>query len=184
MHKYLLSILFRSFQYLTIKARFGTTEYIFKVFRRFSSHTWLLIQLQPQTNRWDTCRSLSCALTVTTDVYGLRFDWASPGLARSGMLFLISRSRSFLTTIPYPVLLSSLSRTPFSFPIPHLVQDPVFAFRVPRKMVKFNPGLSQISSTIFSSKNMQLELTKYRRAFTTRYSNDNTKCYPKQCTGM
>ena len=27
---------------------------------------------------------------------------------------------------------------------------------VSRKMVKFNPGLSQISSTIFSSKNMQL----------------------------
>ena len=31
---------------------------------------------------------------------------------------------------------------------------------------------------------MQLEVTKYCWAFTTRYSNDNTKCYPEQCTGM
>ena len=47
---------------------------------------------------------------------------------------------------------------------------------VPRKMVKFNPGLSQILSKVFLSKNMQLELTKY-------CSNDNTKCYSKQCIG-
>ena len=32
---------------------------------------------------------------------------------------------------------------------------------VPRKMVKFNPRLSQISSTIFSSNDMQFEVTKY-----------------------
>ena len=32
---------------------------------------------------------------------------------------------------------------------------------VPRKMVKFNPGLSQISSTVFSSRNMQLKVTIY-----------------------
>ena len=32
---------------------------------------------------------------------------------------------------------------------------------VPRKTVKFNPGLRQISSTVFSSKNMPLEVTKY-----------------------
>ena len=38
----------------------------------------------------------------------------------------------------------------------YAAQDPV-----PRKMVKFNPGLSQISSTVFSSKNMQLGVTKY-----------------------
>ena len=31
---------------------------------------------------------------------------------------------------------------------------------VSRNMVKFNPGLSQISSTVFSSNNMQLEFTK------------------------
>ena len=31
--------------------------------------------------------------------------------------------------------------------------------QVSRNMVKFNPGLSQISSTVFSSKNMQLEVT-------------------------
>ena len=30
---------------------------------------------------------------------------------------------------------------------------------VPRKMVKFNPGLSKISSKVFLSRNMQLELT-------------------------
>ena len=32
---------------------------------------------------------------------------------------------------------------------------------VPQQTVKFNPRLSQISSTVFSSKNMQLEVTKY-----------------------
>ena len=32
---------------------------------------------------------------------------------------------------------------------------------VPRKMVKFNPGLSQISNTVFLSKSVQLEVTKY-----------------------
>ena len=48
---------------------------------------------------------------------------------------------------------------------------------VPRKFIA---GLSQILSKVFSSKNMQLELTKYCRAFTPRYSNDNTKCYSKQ----
>ena len=55
---------------------------------------------------------------------------------------------------------------------------------ISRKMVKFNLGLSQISSTVFSSKNMQLGVTKYCWVFTMRYSNDNTKCYPKQCIGM
>ena len=55
---------------------------------------------------------------------------------------------------------------------------------VPRKMVKFIPGLSQISSMVFSSKNMQLEVTIYCLVFTTRYSNNKTKCYPKQCIGM
>ena len=48
---------------------------------------------------------------------------------------------------------------------------------VPQKMVKFSPGLSQISSTVFSSKNMQLEVTRYCLVFTTSIvvSNDNTK---------
>ena len=32
---------------------------------------------------------------------------------------------------------------------------------VPPKMVKFNPGLSQISSKVVSSKSMQLAVTKY-----------------------
>ena len=41
-----------------------------------------------------------------------------------------------------------------------------------RKMVKFNPGLSQISSMVSSSKNIQLEVTKYCWAFTTRNTND------------
>ena len=56
--------------------------------------------------------------------------------------------------------------------------------QVPRKMAKFNPVFSQILSTVFSSKNMQFEVTKYCWAFITRYSNNNTKCYPKQCLGM
>ena len=57
---------------------------------------------------------------------------------------------------------------------------------VPQKMVKFNPGLSQISSTVFSSKNMQLEITRYCLVFTMSIvvSNDITKWYPKQCIGM
>ena len=55
--------------------------------------------------------------------------------------------------------------------------------QVPRKMVKFNPVFSQILSTVFSSKNMQFEVTKYCWASITRYSNINTKCYPKQCLG-
>ena len=37
-------------------------------------------------------------------------------------------------------------------------------------MVEFNPGLSQILSKVFLSKNMQLELSKYCWAFTPRYS--------------
>ena len=56
--------------------------------------------------------------------------------------------------------------------------------QVPRKMVKFNPVFSQILSMVFSSENMQFEVTKYCWAFITRYSDNNTKCYPKQCLGM
>ena len=56
--------------------------------------------------------------------------------------------------------------------------------QVPRTMVKFNPVFSQILSTVFSSKNMQFEVTKYCWASITRYSDNNTKCYPKQCLGM
>ena len=55
--------------------------------------------------------------------------------------------------------------------------------RVPRKIVKFNPGLSQILSKVFLSKNTWLELTKYRCAFTSQKRNENTKCYSKQCIG-
>ena len=47
-------------------------------------------------------------------------------------------------------------------------------------MVKFNPGLCQISSKVFLSKNMKLELTKYSLPFTPRYSDDNTKSYSKK----
>ena len=47
-------------------------------------------------------------------------------------------------------------------------------------MVKFKPGLSQILSKVFLSKNVQFELTKYCSAFTPRYGNDNTKCYSTQ----
>ena len=48
---------------------------------------------------------------------------------------------------------------------------------VPQTMVKFKPGLSQILSKVFLSKNMQFELSKYCSAFTPTYSDDNTKCY-------
>ena len=46
-------------------------------------------------------------------------------------------------------------------------------------MVKFNPGLSQILSKVFFSKNMSLELTKYCLAFTSRLNDDNIEYYSK-----
>ena len=55
--------------------------------------------------------------------------------------------------------------------------------QVPRKVVKFEPGLRQISSKVFLSKNKLLELTKYFCAFTSRFSDDNTKCYSKKSIG-
>ena len=54
---------------------------------------------------------------------------------------------------------------------------------VSRKMVKFNPGLSQILSTVFLFKNIQFEVTKCYWALTPRYGNYNTKCYSKQYIG-
>ena len=54
---------------------------------------------------------------------------------------------------------------------------------VPRTMAKFNPGLSQILSTVFLSKNMLLELTKYFCVFTPRFSDDNIEFYSRNCTG-
>ena len=45
------------------------------------------------------------------------------------------------------------------------------------------PGPGSILSKVFLSENMQLKLTKYCSAFSPRYSNDNTKCYSKQCIG-
>ena len=54
---------------------------------------------------------------------------------------------------------------------------------VPLKMVKFNPGLSQILSKVFLSKNMLLELTKYFRVFTPRFSNDSIEFHSRQCIG-
>ena len=53
----------------------------------------------------------------------------------------------------------------------------------PRKMVKFNPGLSQILRKVFLCKNMSLELTKYCFVFAARLNDDNTKCYSKKCIG-
>ena len=50
---------------------------------------------------------------------------------------------------------------------------------VPRKIVKFNPGLSQILSKVFLSKNMLLELTKYFCVFTPRFSDDNIEFYSR-----
>ena len=64
-----------------------------------------------------------------------------------------------------------------------VVEYSVLRGLVPWKVVKFNPGLSQILSKVFLSKNTQLELTTYCLAFTQRYGNDNTKCYFKQYIG-
>ena len=47
-------------------------------------------------------------------------------------------------------------------------------------MVKFNPGLSQILSKVFLSKNMSLELTKS----VLRFSDDSTEYYSKQRIGI
>ena len=60
----------------------------------------------------------------------------------------------------------------------HIIQGPF-----PRKMVKFNPGLSQILSKVFLSKNMSLEVKKYCGVFISIFSDDNTECYSKQCIG-
>ena len=47
--------------------------------------------------------------------------------------------------------------------------------QVPLEMVNLNPGLSQILSKVFLSK----KFTEFSWA----YSNNNMKCYPKQCIG-
>ena len=54
---------------------------------------------------------------------------------------------------------------------------------VTRKMVKFNPGLSQISIKVFLSKDMSLELTTYCCVFPPRSSDDYIECYSKQYIG-
>ena len=53
------------------------------------------------------------------------------------------------------------------------------------KMVKCNPGISQISIKVFLSKNMSLQLTKDCCVFTPRFGDDNThvECYSKQYMG-
>ena len=51
--------------------------------------------------------------------------------------------------------------------------------QVARKTVKFNPGLSQILSKVFLSKNMLLELTKYFCVFTPRFSDDSIEFYSR-----
>ena len=59
----------------------------------------------------------------------------------------------------------------------------VFRSPVTRKTVKFNPGVSQILSKVFLSKNMSLELTTYCCVFPPRSSDDYVECYSKQCMG-
>ena len=76
----------------------------------------------------------------------------------------------------------SLRTSGRSLPVKKIVEHPWARF-IERWLIIYNPGLSQIWSKVFLSKNMQLELTKYCRAFTPRYSNDNTKCYSKQYLG-
>ena len=53
---------------------------------------------------------------------------------------------------------------------------------VPRKMLQFNPGISQILSKVFLSENMSLELTN-QFCLSTRFSDENTECFSKQCIG-
>ena len=52
------------------------------------------------------------------------------------------------------------SASPFVFVVAFILSFNVLG-PVPRKVVKFNQRLSQISSKVFSSKNMQLEFIKY-----------------------
>ena len=57
---------------------------------------------------------------------------------------------------------------------------------VPQKVVKFNPGLSQISSKVFLSKNMSLYTSLQNTVtcvFTSRFSDENIEFQPKQCIG-
>ena len=68
------------------------------------------------------------------------------------------------------VIIHPVSRVPFV----------IFWARFLERWLTLNPELSQKSRKVLSSKNMQLEVTKYCRAFTTRNSNGNTKFYPKQ----
>ena len=63
----------------------------------------------------------------------------------------------------------SLRTSGWSLPVKKIVEHP-WAWFIERWLIIYNPGLSQIWSKVFLSKNMQLELTKYCRAFTPRYS--------------
>ena len=46
-------------------------------------------------------------------------------------------------------------------------------------VIGLNPGLSQILSKVFLSKNMSLELTKYFCVFTPRFSDDSIEFYSR-----
>ena len=60
--------------------------------------------------------------------------------------------------------------------------DNLFLGPVPRKIVKFNPGLSQVLSKVFLSKNILLELTKYFVSLP-QDSVIITEFYSTKCTG-
>ena len=61
--------------------------------------------------------------------------------------------------------------------------EPIPRGPFPLKMVKFNPGLTQILRKVFLSESMSLELTKYCFIFTPKLNDDNIECYSKQCIG-
>ena len=54
---------------------------------------------------------------------------------------------------------------------------------VPQKMVKFNPGVSQILRKVILCKKMLLEHTKYFGVFTPRFSDDSIELYSRKSIG-
>ena len=87
------------------------------------------------------------------------------GIRIPKMIFAVMRSYIY-TVILYQAWVSQKNDGYLKLKIkPHFKQSVLGP--VPQKMVKFNPGLSQISSTVFSSKNMQLEVTRYCLVFIT-----------------
>ena len=73
-------------------------------------------------------------------------------------LLLNGKITSILSNVAKDLRQVCPSALPFVFVVAFILS---FNVLVPRKVVKFNQRLSKISSKVFSSKNMQLEFTKY-----------------------